>query len=117
MCPHVEFIDFSYVLQGKKIDASFSLDDLIRFALENLSNKLRGISITSATIIRQLTKGLIKLDQDTLIQRNSEDHCKVNSVDDDEDDMENNKWHILESLKDTWESYDEVIKELIEDFR
>jgi hypothetical protein len=102
------------VLQGKKIDQSFSLDNLIDFALENLSSKHRGISITSATIIRQLTNGLIKMDQDILIQRNSEDY---KGSDDDDDDLKNNRWHIMEKLKDTLESYQDIIGDLIEDFR
>jgi hypothetical protein len=116
LCPHVEYIDFSYALLSRKIDQTFSLNDLIEFALENLSSKNRGISVTAATIIRQLTRGLIKIDQEILIQRNSEDNLGANT-EDDEDDMDNNKWHILETFRDTLENYEEIIRELIEDFR
>lgn len=72
--------------------------------------------MTAATIIRQLTRGLIKMDQEILIQRNSEENYRANT-EEDEDDMDNNKWHILETFRDTLESYDEIIKDLISDFR
>ncbi|KAG5681759.1 hypothetical protein PVAND_011168 [Polypedilum vanderplanki] len=98
---------------NQKIDQTFSLNDLIDFALTNFSSKNRGISVTAATIIRQLTRGLIKLDQQALIERNSEE---TYSTKDDEDDMDSNKWHFLETFRDTLESYEEIIKELIEDF-
>lgn len=114
LCPHIEYIDFSYVLQAKKIDHTFSLTDLIEFSLENLSSKHTGISITAATIIRQLTNGLIKFDQEKLNQKSSEDY---NESDDDEENLDNYRWHILESFRDTLESYQEIMKDLSEDFR
>lgn len=114
LCPFVDSIDFSYTLQSQKVDSTFSLKDLIAFALENLSNKSRGVCITSATILKQLTKGLVKFDQDALVQRNSEDYTGKN---DDGDNMANNRWHILDSYRATLETYQEVIKDYIEDFR
>lgn len=50
---------------------------------------------------------------DTLIERNSED---ITSKHDDDDDMEGNKWHILESFRDTLSSYQDVMREYTEDF-
>lgn len=99
------------MLPGKKIDHTFSLDDLVTFSLENLSSKHLGISITAATIIRQLTDGFIKMDQETLIRKSNDEY---NETDDDDD---NNRWHILEQFRDTLESYQEIIRDLSEDFR
>ncbi|KAL7037401.1 hypothetical protein ACKWTF_009198 [Chironomus riparius] len=113
LCPHIEYIDFSYVLQGKKIDHTFSLDNLVEFSLENLSSKHNGISITAATIIRQLTDGFLKFDLDTLNKKSSEEY---NESEDDEENLENFRWHILESFRDTLESYQEIMKDLSEDF-
>jgi hypothetical protein len=70
--------------------------------------------VTSATILKQLTPGLIRFDQDVLIQRNSEDETGKN---DDGEIMENNRWHILDTFRDTMENYQEVIKDYIEDFK
>lgn len=50
---------------------------------------------------------------DTLIERNSED---ITSKHDDDDDMEGNKWHVLESFRDLLESYQDVMREYTEDF-
>lgn len=114
ICPYVSSIDFSYTLQAQKVDHTFTLKDLIAFALGNLSNKYRGICITSATIIKQLTLGLIKFDQDVLLVRNNEDYTGKN---DDNENMDNNHWHILDTFRETLTNYQSVIKEYIEDFR
>jgi hypothetical protein len=114
LCPHIEYIDFSYVLHGKKIDHTFSLENLLEFSLENLSSKHNGISVTAATIIRQLTAGFLKFDLETLNKKSSEEY---NESGDDEDNLENYRWHILESFRDTLESYQEIIKDLSDDFR
>lgn len=113
ICQYVGAIDFSYTLQAKKVDSTLSLNDLIAFALENLSNKYRGICITAATIVKQLTAGLIKIDMEALVQRNSDDF--MGKMDDDED-MANSQWHVLETFKETLKNYQEVIRMFIEDF-
>lgn len=114
LCPFVGFIDFSYTLQSQKVDHTFSLKDLIVFALENLSNKYRAICVASATIIKQLTRGLIKFDQEILVQRNSEDQTGEN---DDDENLENYRWHNLDTFRETLENYQEVIREYVEDFK
>jgi hypothetical protein len=114
LCPFVGSIDFSYTLQAQKVDHTFSLKDLIAFALGKLSNKYRGICTTAATILKQLTVGLIKFDQDVLLIRNSEDDTGRN---DDDENMDNNHWHILDTFRETLENYQEVMREFIEDFR
>jgi hypothetical protein len=114
LCPQVSSIDFSYTIQSRKVDHTFSLSDLIDFALANLSNKYRGICVTSATIIKQLTRGLIKFDQDILVQRNSEDDTGKN---DDAENILNHQWHILNTFKTTLENFQDVMKEFVEDFK
>lgn len=114
LCPFVGSIDFSYTLQSRKVDHTFSLADLITFALENLSNKYRGVCVTSASILKQLARGLIKFDQEVLVQRNSEDDTGKN---DDAENMDNNRWHILDSFRETLENYQEVMQDFIEDFK
>lgn len=103
-----------YTLQSQKVDHTFSLEDLIAFALKNLSNKYRGICITSATIIKQLTRGLIKMDLDVLLQRNNTD---VTGKNDNEEDMDNNRWHSLDMFRETLETFREVMNDFIEDFK
>lgn len=98
----------------QRVDPTFSLNDLIAFALKNLSNNYRGICITSATILKQLTPGLIKHDQELNIQRNSED---ITSKNDDNENMENNRWHSLDRFRETLENYQDVMSSFVEDFR
>jgi hypothetical protein len=80
--------------------------------LNNLSNKHRGICITAAIIIRQLTSGLVKFDHETFVKRASEDNAQRN-----EDDLANNEWHILNDFKTTLENYQDVIKDFVKDIR
>lgn len=114
LCPVIGSIDFSYTLQSQKVDQTFSLQDLIAFALENLSNKQHGTCVIAATILRQLTNGLIRLDKDVLAQRNSEDFTGKN---DDVEIAENNRWHILDTFRITLEQYQTVMKDFLEGFR
>lgn len=102
------------MIYSQKVDLTFSLSDLIAFALKNLSNKYRGTCVTSATILKQLTPGLIKHDKELNIQRNSED---VTSKNDDNTNMENNRWHSLDRFRETLENYQDVMSTFIEDFR
>lgn len=114
LCPSVAFIDFSYTLQSQKVDLTYSLKDLISFAITNISNKHREICVTSSKILKQLTRGLIKFDQEVLLQRESEDYSGKST---DDSDLENNRWHILDTLTLTLENYQEVMKEFIDDFK
>lgn len=68
----------------------------------------------AATILRQLTNGLIRLDKDVLAQRNSEDFTGKN---DDVEIAENNRWHILDTFRITLEQYQGVMKDFLEGFR
>lgn len=96
------------------MDHTFSLKDLIAFALRNLSNKYRGVCITSSTILKQLTRGLIKFDLDVLAQRNCADATGKN---DDEENMDNNRWHTLDMFREVVEDYREIMTSFIEDFK
>lgn len=113
ICSFVDSIDLSYCLITKKIDKEFSLEDLIKFSLDNLSSKSKTTCVAVSTVLRNLTIGLIKIDQEVLLQRNSEDNTGRN----DEENKENNQWHILDAVRSTLETYQVVMSDYIEDFR
>lgn len=113
ICSFVDSIDLSYCLITKKIDKEFSLEDLIKFSLDYLSSKSKTTCVAVSTVLRNLTIGLIKIDQDVLLQRNSEDNTGKN----DEENKENNQWHILDAVRSTLETYQVVMSDYIEDFR
>ncbi len=92
------------------MDATFSLEDLVKFALENLSNRYHSICIASAEILKHLSRGLVARDQGTLVKRNNQEY------NDDEDEQENNNWHILEAFRSTMEMKNLLLQEFIEDF-
>lgn len=112
-CSFVDSIDLKYCLIAKKIDKEFSLDDLIKFALDNYSSKSKRTCVAVSTILKNLAGGLIKIDQEVLLQRNSEDDIGKN----DEENKENNQWHILDAVRSTLETYQVVMSDYIEDFR
>lgn len=91
------------------MDGTITLDDLIKFALENLSNKYHSVCIASTDIIKQLAKGLVSRDQGMLSKRNNQEY-------DDEDEKENNKWHILEAFREAMEEKNLLLQDFIEDF-
>lgn len=113
ICSFVDSIDLNYCLISKKIDKEFSLDDLIKFALDNLSSKSKTTCVAVSKILKNLTVGLIKIDQEVLLQRNNEDNIGKN----DEENKENNQWHILDAVRCTLETYQVVMSDYIEDFR
>jgi hypothetical protein len=113
ICSFVDSIDLNYCLISKKIDKEFSLEDLIKFSLDNLSSKSKTTCVAVSTVLRNLTFGLIKIDQEVLLQRNSEDSLGKNE----EENEENNQWHILDAVRSTLETYQVVMSDYIEDFR
>lgn len=113
LCPLIEWIDFEYTLQSQKVDQSFSLKDLIDFALENLSSKHESTCVIAATILRKLTRGLIVLDKAAMIKNNSEDDTGKNYL----ESMENTSWHVLEDFKDVLEEFRIVMTHFVEDFK
>lgn len=70
--------------------------------------------MASATILKKLTRGILAFDNEILLQRNSEDDTGKNI---DDGNIENNRWHFLDTFRETLEYYNEVIKEFIEDFK
>lgn len=96
--------------QAKKLDSAISLDDLINFALKSFTHKYHSLAIAGADIIKRLTKGLVKMDHESLIKRNNQDY-------DDEDEKQNNKWHILEAFRDILEQQNVLVKDFVDDFK
>jgi hypothetical protein len=113
ICSFIGTIEMNYCLTAKKIDSYFSLEDLLKFTLDNLSNKSKVTCVAVSIIIKNLTFGLIKTDLDVLLQRNNEDNTGKN----DAENLENNQWHILDTFRSTLETYQVVMSDFIEDFR
>lgn len=80
-------VDFKHVEVAHKIDSKTSIDDLIQFALINLSHEYHTVRVTCATIIKRMSKHLIQNDMDWLSKRQEKQ-----TLDDSTDAVE---WHSL----------------------
>ncbi|XP_055533592.1 E3 ubiquitin-protein ligase listerin [Wyeomyia smithii] len=107
---HIDSIDLQYVLQANKVDSKISLEDLILFALKNLSHWNGRVRISSVAIINKLASGLIERDLQQLQQRN--DSAEQKSCNLSEDDT----WHLLHRFKTTLDEYQPTLAGLIADF-
>ncbi|XP_055621838.1 E3 ubiquitin-protein ligase listerin [Toxorhynchites rutilus septentrionalis] len=108
---HVNSIDLGYVLKTKKVDSKISLDDLITFALTNLSHSSSRVRVSCAAIIQKLTVGLIQTDLEQLHRRN-ESVEQQRSGSEEVDDS----WHLLQRFKTKLDEFQPVLGELIADF-
>lgn len=50
------------------------------------------------------------MDHESLVKRNNQDY-------DDEDEKQNNKWHILEAFRDILEQQNVLVKDFVDDFK
>lgn len=102
----VDAIDFKYVLIANKIDSKTSVDDLLQFAIDNLSHKSHAVRLACVIIVRQLSPELIARDV-KLMQSKSETISSSQQ-------KENNAvqpWHLLHKLEPTIAKYDERLKQ------
>lgn len=105
---YIHIIDFRHVTAVKRIDSKTSMDDLISFALENLSHSSHNVRMACTTILKQLASGLIAADLATMQQQNE-------SVEASKEITES--WHLLHKFHATIERHQEAMREYREEFR
>uniref|UniRef100_W4VS17 E3 ubiquitin-protein ligase listerin n=1 Tax=Corethrella appendiculata TaxID=1370023 RepID=W4VS17_9DIPT len=114
---YIDSFDFSFVLQAKKIDSNFSLDDLIKFSLDNISHRNHNVRIACATIIKKITPGLIKEDFENLTKRNNEATTTTYKNQENASETEEiDAWHFLHKFNENLLGYSEAIGNFIENF-
>lgn len=133
ICPHVEALDFTYVLkvcrelltapcfthiksifflsQTNKVDSKTSLDDLIAFALNNLQHWNHRVRFAATFMLKSLTVGLIQRDLDLLVKRTEspEQHQKG-------DEEPEDSWHLLQRFKQVLDRYEDLLRDFVVDF-
>lgn len=102
-------VDFKHVEVAHKIDSKTSIDDLIQFALINLSHEYHTVRVTCATIIKRMSKHLIQNDMDQLSKRQEKQ-----TLDDSTDALE---WHFLHKFGEILRQVNEWTQQLIEEFK
>lgn len=102
-------VDFKHVEVAHKIDSKTSIDDLIQFALINLSHEYHTVRVTCATIIKRMSKHLIQNDMDQLSKRQEKQ-----TLDDSTDAVE---WHFLHKFGEILRQENEWTQKLIEEFK
>lgn len=105
---YIHIIDFRHVTAVKRIDSKTSMDDLISFALENLSHGSHNVRVACTTILKELANGLIATDLATMQQQNE-------SVEASKEITES--WHLLHKFRATIERHHELMREFREEFR
>lgn len=102
-------VDFKHVEVAHKIDSKTSIDDLIQFALINLSHEYHTVRVTCATIIKRMSKHLIQSNTDQLSKRQEKQ-----TLDDSTDSIE---WHLLHKFGDILTRENEWTHAFIEEFK
>lgn len=102
--------DFKYVEVAHRIDSKTSVDDLMQFALNNLSHEYHTIRMASATIIKQMSKYLIKTDSEQLTKRQEKQTTIVETTD-------LTQWHLLHRFRDVLISQNEWTQKYMEEFK
>lgn len=102
-------IDFKHVIASNKIDSKTSMDDLINFALSNLSHSSHTIRSSCADIIKRLAKGLISQDVDQLNKRNElEMQGKKDKL--------SGPWHLLHKFEKTIKQLNDALQPYVDEF-
>lgn len=101
----IEKLDFKHVQIAHKIDSKTSIDNLIEFALENLTHNYHTVRITSATIIKRMSSYLIKSDVEQL-NRHQE-----------QQDKDTSEWHLLHKFRKVLLEQNEWTRQYIDEFK
>ncbi|XP_062543910.1 E3 ubiquitin-protein ligase listerin [Armigeres subalbatus] len=109
--PHVDSIDFSHVLNANKVDSKITLDDLIAFALSNISHWNARVRVSSAAILRKLSDGLIQRDLEQLLRRNETAEQQQKNSEDVDD-----SWHLLQRFKVKVDEFQPAMTEFVANF-
>lgn len=105
----IDRVDFKHIEVTHKIDSKTSIDNLVQFALQNLSHEYHTVRVACATIIKRMSKYLIQNDADQLSKRSEKQ-----TLDDSNDSME---WHLLHKFRNVLTNQNEWTQKYIEEFK
>lgn len=107
-------LDFKHVHVARKIDSKTSIDDLIQFALRNLSHKYHGIRIACVVILKKMAPSLIENDVEKLNKRSDQ----LNKSDDGEtSSSSSDRWHLLHKFNEVLQQQNQWSKQYIDEFK
>lgn len=102
-------VDFKHVEVAHRIDSQTSIDDLIQFALTNLSHDYHTVRVACMTIIKCMSKYLIQGDSELLSKRQEKQ-----TIDESADSSE---WHLLHKFRTILTAQTEWTPKFIEEFK
>lgn len=102
-------MDFKYVEVAHRIDSKTSIDDLMQFALTNLSHEYHTVRVACATIIKRMSKYLIQTDSEQLSKRQEKQ-----TIDESADSSE---WHLLHKFQKILTGQNHWTQKYIEEFK
>lgn len=102
-------VDFKHVEVAHKIDSKTSIDDLIQFALTNLTHEYHTVRVTCSKIIERMSKYLIQADTEQLSKRQDKQ-----TLDDSTDSVE---WHFLQKFHSVLANQNDWTQKFIEEFK
>lgn len=105
----VAVIDFKHLIVATRIDAQTSLDDVINFALTNLSHSSHKIRVSCAQILKRLAKGLLARDT-KLLNRRTELEAQGKK------DELIAQWHLLHQFEKFIQQFNEAMQPYVEQF-
>lgn len=108
-------LDFKHVQVAKKIDSKTSIDDLIQFALKNLSHKYHGIRIACVIILKKMAPSLIENDMEMLNKRS--DQLSKDDDDAGTSSSSSKQWHLLHKFNETLLQQNQWSKQYIDEFK
>lgn len=109
LSPTIPAIDYTHVIVANKIDSKTSMDDLINFALTNVSHTSHTIRVSCANILKRLAKGLVSQDVDQLNKRNElEMQGKKDKL--------ASRWHSLHKFETFIQQMHDVIQPYVDEF-
>lgn len=114
---YVAHCELRHVLAARRIDSKTSLDDVLQFALEQLSHKGHSVRVACAALLRGLAAGLIAIDAEQLLQRQSCDDAGVDVSEAAVASRESNTWHVLHKFAATLARHEIEMRDYTEEFR
>lgn len=105
----INYLDFKHVAVAHKIDSKTSIDDLIQFALTNLSHEYHTVRVTCAKIIEEMSKYLIQTDTEELSKRQEKQTLSEAN--------DTAQWHLLQKFHNILTNQNEWTQKYIEEFK
>lgn len=107
----IEKLDFKQVQVAHRVDSKTSIDDLLRFALQNLTHEYHTVRMACATIIKRMCGYLIEKDVEQLSRRTEQEK---QTPDDPNDSVE---WHLLHKFRTILTNHNVWTQQYIEEFK